>query len=116
MAENSDRFAKDFSDQGFWDKSLNFAKAAGKEVIDKALQLYYALQEPGTPAWEKAVIIGALGYFISPIDAIPDMTPVIGYVDDLGVLTMAVAAVAMHITDDVKAKASAKLAEWFGSE
>jgi len=115
MAENSDGFAKDFSDQGFWDKALNFAKAAGQEVIEKALQLYYALQTPGTPAWAKAVIVGALGYFISPLDAIPDVIPMIGYADDLGVLAAAIAAVATYITDDVKAKAAAKLAEWFGN-
>ena len=57
--------------------------------------------------------MGALGYFISPFDAIPDMTPVIGYVDDLGVLTMALATVAAYISDDIKSKAKAKLAEWF---
>lgn len=114
MAENSDGFGKDYSDQGFWDKVIQFAKAAGKEVVDKALQLYYTLQEPATPAWAKAIIIGALGYFISPIDAIPDITPIIGYADDLGVLAMAVAAVAMYITDEIKARAAAKLVEWFG--
>lgn len=115
MAEHSDGFAKDFSDKGFWDKALNFAKTAGKEVIDKALQLYYVLQEPGTPAWAKTVIVGALGYFISPIDAIADVIPMIGYADDLGVLAAAMATVAMYITDEVKAKAAAKLAEWFGN-
>lgn len=115
MAENGDGFGKDYSEQSFWDKVLNFAKAAGKEVIEKALQLYYALQAPDTPAWAKAVIIAALGYFISPLDAIPDMTPLIGYADDLGVLTMAIATVAAYITDDIKAKAKAKLVDWFGA-
>lgn len=114
MAENMNGYAKDFSDKGFWDKLVGFAKAAGKEVVEKALQLYYALQEANTPTWAKAVIIGALGYFISPLDAIPDAVPVVGFADDLGVLAMAVSAVAMYITEGVKAKAAAKLAEWFG--
>lgn len=116
MADSMEGYAKDFSDQGFWNKLVGFAKAAGKEVIEKALQLYYTLQEPGTPAWAKTVIIGALGYFISPLDAIPDLTPMVGYTDDIGVLAMAVASVATHITDEVKAKAAAKLVEWFGDE
>ncbi|MBI2276853.1 MAG: DUF1232 domain-containing protein [Dechloromonas sp.] len=107
-------FAKDFSEQGFWDKLVGFARAAGKEVIEKALQLYYTLQQPATPGWAKAVIIGALGYFISPLDAIADVVPVVGFADDLGVLAMAISAVAMYITEDVKAKTAAKLVEWFG--
>lgn len=115
MAENKEEYAKDFSEQGFWGKLAGFAKAAGKEVIGKALQLYYALQEKETPTWAKTIIVAALGYFISPLDAIPDLTPVVGYADDVGVLAMAVSTVAMYITDDVKAKAEEKLAEWFGN-
>lgn len=99
----------------FGKKTKSFAKIAGKEVIEKALQLYYAMQAPATSTWAKAVIITALGYFISPIDAIPDAIPLIGFADDLGVLAAAIATVATYITDDIKAKAEAKLAEWFGS-
>lgn len=114
MSEENSVFAKDYSENTFWDKVKKFASTAGKEVIEKALQLYYALQLPATPLWAKTTIIGALGYFISPIDAIPDITPIIGYLDDLGVLTLAIATVGTYITDEVKAKAEAKLHEWFG--
>ncbi|WP_338848234.1 DUF1232 domain-containing protein [Massilia sp. W12] len=103
-----------FSDTGFWDKVLRYAKTAGREVIEKALWLYYAAQEPKTPAWAKTVIYGALGYFIFPVDAVPDITPMVGYADDLGALAAAVATVAIHITDEVKAKAAKQLADWFG--
>lgn len=112
--EEIEGFGKDYSEDSFWGKIKKYAKGAGVEVIEKALQFYYALQNSNTPAWAKTVIIGALGYFISPIDAIPDITPVVGYVDDLGVLTAAVATVATYITEDIKAKATAKLKEWFG--
>jgi hypothetical protein len=78
MAEEKRGFEKEYSDQGFWDKVITHAKAAGKEVIEKALWLYYAAQAPQTPAWAKGVIYGALGYFIFPVDAIPDPTPVVG--------------------------------------
>lgn len=114
MSEENIGYAKDYSENSFWEKVKNFALAAGKEVIEKVLQLYYTMQAPATPAWAKAVIIAALGYFISPLDAIPDVIPGIGYLDDLGVLTAAIATVATYITDDIKAKAEAKLAEWFG--
>lgn len=115
MNENQSAFAKEYSEISFWDKVMHYAKAAGKEVIELALQLFYALQDPATPPWAKAIIVAALGYFISPIDAIPDVTPLVGYADDAGVLTMAVASVATHITGDIKEKAKLKLVEWFGA-
>ncbi len=106
-------YTKDYSKNSFWDKLKNFAKVAGAEVVNKALLLYYAAQEPDAPKWAKAAIYGALGYFISPIDAIPDITPVVGYADDLGVLVAALATVAMYITPKVKEMAEQKMKVWF---
>ena len=115
MSKNDDSdYGKDYSEEGFWAKLAKYAKAAGTEVVEKALWLYYAYQRPDTSMWAKTTIVGALGYFISPIDAIPDFTPVVGYADDLGVLTMAVAAVATYIDEDVREKAKKKLKDWFG--
>jgi uncharacterized membrane protein YkvA (DUF1232 family) len=109
-----DEYTRSYSEESFWDKLLRYAKAAGAEVIERALQLYYAAQDPATPAWARTVIYGALGYFIFPVDAIPDSIPAVGYVDDLGVLAAAIAAVAMYITPEVKQKAKQKLQDWFG--
>ncbi|NCF17323.1 MAG: DUF1232 domain-containing protein [Haliea sp.] len=103
-----------YSDQGFWDKLKKYALLAGREVVEKALLLYYAMQEEKAPAWAKATIAGALGYFIVPLDAIADLTPAVGYADDLGVLALAVAAVATYINDDVRRKAADKMRDWFG--
>ena len=52
--------------------------------------------------------------FISPLDAIPDITPFVGYSDDLGVLALAVATVATYITEEVKNQATQKMKDWFG--
>ncbi len=104
----------EFKDEHLWAKLKGFALSAGKDVVEKALCLYYAAQQPGTPLWAKTVIYGALTYFISPIDAVPDITPVLGYSDDLGVLVSAVLTVAMYVTDDVKQQARDKLQTWFG--
>jgi len=110
---SEDKFSSAYSDGNFWDKVKNFAKAAGEEVLTPALKLYYAAQDSETPAWAKATIYAALGYFISPVDAIPDPAPLIGYADDLGVLAAAVAATAANIKDDHVAKAKDTLARWF---
>lgn len=105
--------ADDFDDGGFWSKVRNFAVTAGREVIEKALWLYYAAQGPATPVWAKTAIYAALAYFVMPLDAIPDVLPVVGYTDDLGTLAAAVTTVSMYITSDVKAQAQQKLTDWF---
>lgn len=106
-------YAKDYSDEQFWNKAKRFAKAAGETVLTLALELYYAAQDPDTPAWAKTVIWGALGYFISPVDAIPDVVPLIGYTDDMSVLAAAVATVAAHVKDPHVSKAKSLLKQWF---
>ena len=105
----------EYTETSFWDKLKNFALKAGSEVIEKALFLYYAAQRPETPTWARTVIFGALAYFISPVDAIPDVIPVAGFTDDLGALAAAIGVVSMYITDEVKAQARQKLNQWFGS-
>jgi uncharacterized membrane protein YkvA (DUF1232 family) len=102
-----------FSEKGFWDKLECFACVAGKEVVERALCLYYAAQKTDTPLWAQTVIYGALTYFISPIDAVPDITPVLGYSDDLGVLVSAALTVAMSVTDEVRQQAREKVGRWF---
>ena len=115
MTEHNE-YEEAFSDKGFWKKLKHYARSAGREVVEKALLLYYAMQEEKAPAWAKATIAGALGYFIVPLDAITDLTPAVGYADDLGVLALAIAAVATYINDDVRAKAAVKMRDWFGEE
>ena len=112
---NTNEYSKEYSESSFWDKVKKFASKAGSKVIYTALKLYYTLQSPDTPVWAKAAIIGALGYFISPVDAIPDIIPVVGFSDDLGVLALAVTTVATNITPAIKAQAKAKAGEWFGT-
>lgn len=104
----------DYTDQNFWDKLRKFAAQAGREVVERALTLYYAAQRPETPLWAKTVIYSALAYFILPTDAIPDITPIAGYADDLGALAAALTTVAMCITPEVKRTAKQKLEDWFG--
>jgi uncharacterized membrane protein YkvA (DUF1232 family) len=113
MSEENE-FEAAYSEQNFRDKLKHYAKTAGKEVVEKALLLFYAAQEEKAPAWAKGTIAGALGYFIVPLDAVADLTPAVGYADDLGVLVLAVAAVATYINDDVRAKTAQKMRDWFG--
>lgn len=105
MTSNQDDFSKEYKDESFWKKITDLALNAGKEVVEKALTLYFCLIDSDTPSWAKGVIVSALGYFIVPMDAIPDPTPVVGFSDDLGALASAIAIVAAHIKPEHKEKA-----------
>jgi len=111
----STEFKKYYSETRFWDKARTVAKTAGKAALEPALKMYYSATDKDTPAWAKATIYGALGYLISPLDALPDFIPVAGYTDDIGVLIAAAAAVAAHIKPEHVERARETMAKWFGA-
>jgi len=113
-SENPKDYEKDFSTTSFWDKIRSQAVSAGKDLIEKGLVLYYTWEDEDTPMFAKATIIGALGYFISPIDAIPDILPVVGYTDDLTVLAGAMVAIASSIKESHKDAAKQMVDDIFG--
>ena len=93
----------------FGKKLGKIAKTAGREVVEKALWLWYAAKNPKTPLWAKTTIASALVYLVVPIDAIPDIIPAFGLSDDLGPPSAASAAVASYIDDAVKKQATERL-------
>lgn len=102
-----------YSEPRFREKLARVALAAGREVVEKALWLFFAARRPETPRWAKATVYGALAYFIVPLDAIPDVAPIAGYTDDLSVLAFAVCTVAAYIDDGVKERTRRVIARWF---
>ena len=109
------KYQKDYSEESFWDKITSVIKSAGLEIIYKALQLYYAMQNPDCPIHIKAAIVAALGYFISPIDLIPDFIPVVGFTDDLAAIGSAIVMAHAFIDDNVKFQARAMIDNLFGA-
>lgn len=116
IKENKDpKYTKSFSEKRLFEKILKFAKLVGIRIVYTALILFYTLQKATTPKWAKSMIIGALAYFILPIDFIPDFIPFIGYTDDFSALAGALVATAMYVDDEVKQKSKDKLNVWFKS-
>ena len=105
-----------YSKKGFVDKISRIAKRAGSKLVYAALILYYMLESDKVSVKDKAVIIGALGYLISPLDMIPDSFPIAGLSDDLAVLIYVLHKVWGDVSDEVKDKAKAKMRQWFDSE
>lgn len=103
-----------YSEEGFWKKLRQYAKQAGVKVVYAALLMFYAYRRKETPRWAKGIILGVLGYFLAPIDALPDLTPLLGYTDDMGVLAFGLVVVAAYINDGVRLEARRQLLAWFG--
>jgi uncharacterized membrane protein YkvA (DUF1232 family) len=108
------RFERFFTEESLWKKISNFSRVAGIKVVYAALLLYYIMTDRLVGVKTKISIAAALGYFILPTDAIFDLTPIIGYTDDLGVMIFVLTQVASNITPEIKEKARERLAGWFG--
>lgn len=106
-------YSTKFTSNGFIEKIGKIAKRAGAKLVYAALILFYMLQSDKVSTRDKAIIIGALGYLISPLDVIPDAIPLAGLSDDLAVLIYVLHKVWGETNDDVKEKAKAKLSKWF---
>lgn len=107
------RFQENFSENAFWRKLKQMGRKAGTKVIYYALVLFYTLKDPATPTRYKAVIAGALGYFILPMDMLPDFLPFAGLADDWAALIAAVSYVFTAITPEIKERSLVKLHAWF---
>lgn len=110
------KYKDKYSNEGFTDKIARIAKRSGAKLVYAALILYYTLQSDKVSVKDKAIIIGALGYLISPLDVVPDAIPIAGLGDDLAVLMYVVHKVWAEVSDEVKEKAHAKLAQWFDED
>ena len=110
------KYEQHYSDSSFLDKVTEYGKLIGITALYKAVQLWFVLQKPDVPAGTKAVIMGALGYLIAPLDFLPDLLPVLGYTDDIVAITFALIKVQGHIDEEVERKSKKLLTKIFGEE
>jgi uncharacterized membrane protein YkvA (DUF1232 family) len=109
-------YANRFSQSDFVEKISRIAKRAGAKLVYAALILYYTLQSDKVSKADKAIIIGALGYMISPLDVIPDAIPIAGLTDDLAVLLYVLKKVWTDIDPAIMDQAKKRLSKWFDEE
>lgn len=109
-------YSNKFTNGDFIEKISRIAKRAGAKLVYASLILYYTLQSDNVSVKDKAIIIGALGYLISPLDVIPDAIPIAGLGDDLAVLIYVLNKVWGDVSEDVKEKAKSKLSKWFDED
>jgi uncharacterized membrane protein YkvA (DUF1232 family) len=109
-------YASKFSQKDFTEKISRIAKRAGAKLVYAALILYYTLQSDKVSKKGKAIIIGALGYMISPLDVIPDAIPIAGLTDDLAVLLYVLKKVWTDIDPEIEGQAKNRLSKWFDED
>jgi len=110
------KYSNKFSKKDFVEKIARIAKGAGAKLVYAALILYYTLQSEKVSATNKAMIIGALGYLISPLDVVPDAIPIAGLADDLGVLVFVLKKVWTDIDPEIQVRARQRLSKWFDED
>lgn len=110
------KYKEKFTKNEFIEKIQRIAKRAGAKLVYAALILYYSVESDKVSIKDKAIIIGALGYLITPLDLVPDAIPLAGLGDDLTVLIYVLQKIWGNIDDDVKQKAKEKLSQWFDED
>lgn len=108
-------YSNKFTSGEFLEKISKIAKRAGAKLVYVSLILYYTLQSDKVSIKDKSIIVGALGYLISPLDVVPDAIPIIGLGDDLAVLLYVLNKVG-NVSEEIKEKAKAKLVKWFDDD
>lgn len=112
---SAESFAKYFSESKLLEKLQNVAKVAGATVLYPVLILWKLFQTNKVPASEKILIAGTLGYFILPIDIIPDAIVGPGYADDAAALMTCLKAVLENvISTDIPVVAKKELHSLLG--
>lgn len=103
--EDADKLKRDRGrvERDFWQK----LKATCRRIpfIDDLIAVYYCAMDPATPLQVKAILFGALAYFVVPFDIVPDFVTIFGFGDDAAVLYAAVRAVLPHIKPTHRAQA-----------
>ena len=113
---NEQDYQQAYNEKALQDKLHRQSLSLSCDLIEKVLTLYYLLQDQKTTAWVKTSVVLALGYFISPIDAIPDAIPVIGYSDDLAIITALLSQIEDRITPAIETQAQKKLPDFCTDE
>ncbi len=99
---------------GFLRKLARFAGRLGAPVVRQLYALYFVFKSPATPKRAKMIILGALVYFFSPVDSIPDLLGPLGFSDDIAVITLVYSQMKAYLTEDIRERAREAAAKLFG--
>ncbi len=105
LIKNKEKYSKHYNYNSLWEKLKSIATKGGTTVVYAALLLFEVMRDEHIPLRAKAIIIAALGYLILPVDLIPDVAPILGLTDDLGVLIYALSQIRSYLTPTIRERA-----------
>lgn len=111
--KNLAKYSAYYNPDTLFDKIKKFAKKAGMKTVHLVLILYYATFDKRLPVKDRLMVMAALGYFIMPIDFIPDAL-FGGFADDAAALLYVFKHIWKNLSPETMHKAKEKLSEWFG--
>lgn len=109
--DDTRKYGEYYDENRFWKKAKRITKRTGRTVLRPVLLLYYLMQDSHVSIKDKAYIIGALGYFVLPIDLLPDFIVGLGYTDDLAVVGLLLKHLHDSITPEIEERADMKINE-----
>ena len=101
-------YSRHFEESRFFTKLGKTAGSLGEKALFSLFLLYYLLLDKSVPLTVRSVFMGALGYFILPADLVADFLPLIGFTDDIALISYVIANAVEHITPEIKEKAKLK--------
>lgn len=107
------RKPKSFSESKLWKKLNKVALRVGMKIVYPVVLLYYLFKSKDVPLRAKSLIIGALTYFIMPLDGLPDFLPFLGYTDDLSLLIATLSQMRKYVTPEILGLTRTKIEHWF---
>ena len=100
--------------QELWDRIKEYAFKVGRVAVRPMLLLYFVLRSEETPWKDKLTIFGALAYLVLPLDLLDaKRLPIIGWLDEITSLAVAVQRMSKYITPEMEAKTDSILDQWF---
>ena len=103
--ETAPKYERHYNEDKFWQKLRKFAGKWGDKLLYPAMMLYCLLKSPEVSLRDKALIVGALGYLILPLDAVPDFIPMLGIIDDLSAIMLVLKTLDKDITPEIRKEA-----------
>ena len=107
-------YAKHYSESDLFKKVKKASGSLGSHLLYYVLMLYFLIADKTIPIKVRLAFVAALGYFILPADLITDFLPVIGYTDDMALLTFVIGNATNYITPEIKEKAKTMRAAIIG--
>ncbi|MBR1549687.1 MAG: DUF1232 domain-containing protein [Bacteroidales bacterium] len=103
--ETAPQYERHYDEDKFWQKLRKYAGKWGEKLLLPAMTLYCMMKSPNVSLRDKALIAGALGYLILPLDAVPDFIPLLGITDDLTAIMLVIKTLNKHLTPQLRQEA-----------